>query len=384
MLDWLESELTELRQSGLYRDRKVIRQLPAGWCEWNGRRLKNFAGNDYLNLAHDPRVLAAAAQSLETDGAGSTASQLVCGRGPAHLALEQELCDWLRAEAALLFPTGYAANLGAIAGLAGKPDVLFSDSLNHASLIDGCRLSGAKIVVYPHNDLTTLQSFLKVHPARRQFIVTDSVFSMDGDAADLRSLSELAETSGATLIVDEAHALGTLGSTGGGLVEDSGINFNSHVRVGTLSKAVGSLGGFVVGSQHLIDWLWNRARSQIFSTTLPPSACAAAQAAIRILRQEPQRRESLVSLSRILADGLRAAGHAIPALDGSPVIPVILNDPFLAVGVAQQLADRGFLVGAIRPPSVPPGTSRLRITLSSGHTPDEVQNLLTAILEILR
>lgn len=384
MLDWLESELTELRQSGLYRDRKVIRQLPAGWCEWNGRRLKNFAGNDYLDLAHDPRVLAVAAQSLETDGSGSTASQLVCGRGPAHLALEQELCDWLHAEAVLLFPTGYAANLGAIAGLAGKPDVLFSDSLNHASLIDGCRLSGAKIVVYPHNDLTTLQSFLKVHPARRQFIVTDSVFSMDGDAADLRSLSELAENSGATLIVDEAHALGTLGPTGGGLVEDSGLDFRQHVRIGTLSKAIGSLGGFVVGSQHLVDWLWNRARSQIFSTTLPPSACAAAQAAIRILRQEPQRRESLVSLSRILADGLRAAGHNIPALDGSPVIPVILNDPFLAVGVAQQLADRGFLVGAIRPPSVPPGTSRLRITLSSGHTPDEVQNLLTAILEILR
>lgn len=383
MLDWLDDELLKLREEGLFRDRKEVRQFAGGWCEWNGHRLKNFAGNDYLDLAHDARVIAAANAAAIAGGAGSSASQLVSGRGPWHVALEQELCDWLRSEACLLFPTGYAANLGTISGLAGKSDVLFSDALNHASLIDGCRLSGGKIVVFPHGDLSALKELLQHYPGRRQYIVSDSLFSMDGDVADLPGLKLIADRTGATLIVDEAHALGTLGQSGGGLAETLGLDCREVVRIGTLSKALGSIGGFVVGSRSLIDWLWNRARSQIFSTTLPPSACAAARQAIELVHQEPERRRRVNEHSRQLIAGLRQAGFEIPAVENSAVVPVILQDPFLAVQVGRELADRGYLVGAIRPPSVPTGTSRLRIALSSGHSDEEVQGILQAIVEVV-
>ncbi|MCA9092927.1 MAG: 8-amino-7-oxononanoate synthase [Planctomycetaceae bacterium] len=383
MLDWLDGELQRLREAGLFRDRKVVRQFAGGWCEWNGRRLKNFAGNDYLDLAHDPRVIEAAHLAAIEGGAGSSASQLVCGRGPEHVALEAEICDWLKGEACLLFPTGYAANLGAISGLAGKEDIIFSDSLNHASLIDGCRLSGAKVVVFPHRELDALETLMHKHAGRRQFVVSDTLFSMDGDVADVVGLQRVVKQMGGTLILDEAHALGTLGDTGGGLAEATGLDCEGVVRIGTLSKALGSLGGFVVGSQKLIDWLWNRARSQIFSTILPPSACAAARSAIQIVRSEPERRRRVNEHSRTLIEGLRRAGFEIPADENSPVVPVILHDPFLAVGVGKELAERGFLVGAIRPPSVPAGTSRLRIALSSGHSTEEVLGILKAIEEIV-
>lgn len=383
MLKWLDHQLEGLRGAGLYRERKVVRQLPGGWCEWNGGRLKNFAGNDYLDLSHDVRVIAAASEALREGGAGSSASQLVCGRGPWHEKLERDICEWLKGEACLLFPTGYAANLGVLSGLTGKGDRIFSDELNHASLIDGCRLSRVETIVYRHGDLGQLREKLSTTGKGRDSLVSDTLFSMDGDMVDLRGLVALGEEAGATVIVDEAHALGTIGATGGGLTEEMGIDSRQLVRVGTLSKGLGSIGGFVVGSQLLVDWLWNRARPQIFSTTLPPSACAAASCAIRIVQEEPERRERLRELSKVLTDGLRSEGFEIPAVEGSPVIPVILSDPGLAVEAANRLAERGYLVGAIRPPSVPEGTSRLRITLSSGHRVEEACGLLRSIVDVV-
>ncbi len=384
MLNWLDTELQNLRTEGLFRDRKVVRQFAGSWCEWNGQRLKNFAGNDYLDLAHDPRVIEAGNAAAHEGGTGSSASQLVCGRGPWHVALEEEICDWLQGEACLLFPTGYSANVGAISGLAGKEDVIFSDGLNHASLIDGCRLSRAKVIVYPHRDLKKLEDLMRSHPGRRQYVVSDSLFSMDGDVVDLVEIQQLVQRNAGTLIIDEAHALGMIGRSGGGLAEETGIDASDIVRIGTCSKALGSLGGFVVGSRSLIDWLWNKARSQIFSTTLTPSACAAARCAIQILRREHERRQRLNEHSRILIEGLRQAGFEIPAVENSAVVPVILRDPFLAVKAGKELSERGFLVGAIRPPSVPEGTSRLRITLSSGHSTEDVRSILAAIVETVR
>lgn len=379
-LHWIHDEQSALATRNLVRRRREVVALPRGRCRIGGRELLNFASNDYLDLAHDPRVVVAAREALDAAGAGATASALVCGRSPWHSALEERLARFENQPAAILFPSGYAANVGTICALAGSEDALFSDRLNHASLIDGSRLSGARVHVYRHDDLGGLAADLKkAASARRRLILTDSVFSMDGDLAPLPDLCDLAERHGAILLVDEAHATGVFGSQGRGVAELQKVESRVSARVGTLSKAVGALGGFVAGPQALVDWLWNRARPQMFSTALPPSVCAAAVAAIEIIASEPGRREHLRLLCERFRGLLRGAGIERAASSVGPIVPVILSTPERAVEVATRLEESGFLVPAIRPPTVPEGTSRLRITLSSGHGFDDIEQLAAAL-----
>lgn len=378
-LDWLPDAIEPLKTGGLWRSRRCVTPLADGWCEYDGRRLKNFAGNDYLNLAHDPRVLAAMRQAVDIAGSGVTASALVSGRTPWHQRLEEELARFHGEESAVLFPTGYGANLGTIAALVGTEDVLFCDRMNHACLLDGCRLSGAKLRIYRHTELDRLATELqKATDFQRKWIVTDSVFSMEGDVAPLRELCDLAEAHGAAIILDEAHAFGLLGAQGRGAAELLGVESRIAVRIGTLSKALGSLGGFVVGSQELTDWLWNRARTQMFSTALPVPICAAALAALAIVASEPGRRERVIVLAEGLRNRLRDAGFDVPAGLG-PIVPVILGSPEWTLDAAAHLAAAGFLVAAIRPPTVPQGTSRLRITVNAACTESDLTELVTAL-----
>ncbi len=379
-LRWIDDELEALDRQGLRRRRREITPLAGGRCRVEGRELLNFSSNDYLNLAHDPRVVAAAREALDRAGVGATASALVSGRTPWHVELENRLARFERQPAAVLFPSGFAANVGTICALAGKDDTIFSDRLNHASLIDGCRLSQARLRIYGHDDLAGLEEDLRKCPASgRRLIVTDSVFSMDGDLAPLPELCDLAERYGAILIVDEAHATGVFGECGRGVAELQGVEERVTVRVGTLSKAIGVLGGFVAGSQSLIDWLWNRARPQIYSTALPPVVCAAARAAIDIIESEPERRRCLLQLADEFRRKLAGAGVETIRNGVGPIVPVLLQTAERALHVARQLEEEGFLVAAIRPPTVPAGTSRLRISLTSGHRPADVEALAEAL-----
>ena len=378
--NWLTSRLSEIRRQGLWRPRREVRSLPGGWCEFAGQRLRDYASNDYLNLSHDPRVVAAAQRALSEAGAGSRASALIVGRSPWHAELERRLAEFEGTEAALLFPSGYAANVGTVSAVAEAGDVIFSDRLNHASLIDGCRLARARVRLFEHNDVDDLRRQLAdVSSADRVLIVTESVFSMDGNVTSLGSLCDAAESRDAALIVDEAHATGVFGSCGSGLCEAAGIADRVPVRIGTLSKAVGAHGGFVAGSSDLIDWLWHRARTQFFSTALPPSVCAAAHTAIDIIEDEPQRRTTLRALADRLRNRLREhnVGSVMPG--EAPIIPVVLATADMATRVSQRLRESGHFVPAIRPPSVPAGTSRLRVSVTCAHTVDDIDTLVTAI-----
>lgn len=384
-LDWITAELNRLSREGLLRKTRCVRPLGEGWCEVEGRRLRNFASNDYLGLAGDPRLHEAATAALSECGSGARASALVCGRTEWHQRLEQRLTTFEGTEAALLFPTGYAANVGTIAALVGHGDVVLCDRLNHASLVDGCQLSGARLRVYPHGDIETVErELVKAADARRKLIVTDSLFSMDGDAAPLKELWDAAARHGAMLLVDEAHATGVFGTTGRGLTEESGLEGRPIIKVGTLSKALGSQGGFVAGPRALIDWLFTTARTQMFSTALAPAACAAACAALDVVEREPLRRQRLLSEAERLRRRLTSSGLQIPTGTVGPIIPVLLGDPEQTLAAARALEERGHLVAAIRPPTVPRGTSRLRISLTVQHTPADVDALAADMIDVLR
>ena len=375
--DWITHELHALDESGLRRRARVCEPLPNGRCRVEGIELVNLASNDYLGLAGDPRVIAAALDATSRYGTGARASSLVSGRTPLHAELERALAEFERTEGAVLFPTGFAANVGVISSLVEAGDVVFCDRLNHASLIDGCRLSGARLRVYSHGDLGQLSSELdKAKDARRRLIVTDSLFSMDGAAAPLAELLALAMRSESMLLVDEAHATGVYGATGRGLFEEAGLEDSVCVRVGTFSKAIGSQGGFVAGSLELCDWVRNTARTQMFSTSLTPGACGAALESLRLIQSEPDRRERVRGLARQLRTELLAAGWTIAGASDCPIVPVIIGEPQAAVSLSQELLQQGFLVPAIRPPTVPRGTSRLRISLTASHTPEDIARVV--------
>ncbi len=382
-LNWLPDELQKLSEKGLFRRRREVKPIGDGRVLIDGGDAWDFASNDYLGLANDPRVVAAATEGLRSRGVGSKASPLVSGRTDLHVNLERALAEFEGAEAAILFPTGMAANVGTVAALAGAGDVVFCDRWNHASLVDGCRLSGARLRVYRHDDLPGLQRSLARERARRKFLVTDSVFSMDGDLAPLPELCEIAEKHDATVILDEAHGTGVFGERGRGVAELLNVEERISVRIGTLSKAIGSLGGFVTGSQTLIDFLWNKARTQIYSTSLPPLLCAAATAAVEIIKSEPSRRDRLHALCRLFRDQL--ASNCVVPFPGSvgPIVPIVLQEPQAAMNVAERLLEHGFLVGAIRPPTVPTGTSRLRVTLHSNLPEEVVTTLAVKIGELI-
>ncbi len=380
-LRWLDDELAALEAAGLRR-RRMVREGPQGIrsIRWGGRELVNFGSNDYLGLAADC-ARHAVLPTIGQAGWGSGASPLVTGRGAVHEALEQALARFECTEAALLFSSGYAANLGTIAALVGKGDAVYLDAKNHASIIDGCRLSGARLEVYPHGDIDFLRRRLaRRDDFRRRLIVTDTLFSMDGDFAPLADLAALAEQYEAMLMVDEAHATGVFGASGRGVCEELGVESGVHVRVGTLSKALGSMGGFVAGSAPLIDWLVNRARSYIFSTAPPEALAATALEALEIVIREPARRTILRQRAATLRAGLESQGWNI-GQSGSQIVPVILGDPARTMNLARALQDRGFFVPGIRPPAVPQGECLLRISLSYLHGDGDLQRLLDALAE---
>ena len=381
-LDWIDDKATERDARGL--SRVLVAHGPAvpGRLERDGRLLVNFASNDYLGLASDPRVAEAAARTAEAFGWGAGASALVSGWRAPHQELTEALAAFERTEAAVLFPTGFAANLGTIAALVGPGDVVYADRLNHSCLIAGARLSGAKLRVYPHADAGRLESILARDRGRfrRALIATDGVFSMDGDLAPLAELVDLAERFGAMLLVDEAHGTGVFGPDGRGAASECGVADRIPIRVGTLSKALGSLGGFVAGSRRLMDHLVNRAPTLIYSTALPPAAAAAAHEALAIARAEPWRRSRVRALGDRLREVLATSGLEVMPSAG-PIVPVRLGDPARAVALGDRLRGRGFLVPAIRPPTVPEGTARLRISLTAAHTEREIAALVHALLE---
>jgi 8-amino-7-oxononanoate synthase len=379
MLGWIDDELAALDALGLRRTLRE-RATPQGVeIEIDGRRVINFGSNDYLGLASDPRLADAVRNALAREGWGSGASPLIAGRSSLHVALERRISEFEGTEAAIVFSSGFAANVGTVAALAARGDILFSDAHNHASIIDGCRLSGARVQVYPHRALDHLERMLEQSQNfRRRLIVTDSLFSMDGDCALLVELAELAERWGAMLMVDEAHATGVYGEHGRGLCEALGVEERVDVRVGTLSKALGSMGGFIAGRKSLVQWLVNRARSYVYSTAPPAVWCAAGIAALDIAEREPQRRQQLQQRAKELRTRLRQQGWNTGDGD-SQIIPLYIGEPEPTMRLARALFAQGLFVPGIRPPSVPEGQSLLRISLSSAHTRAMIDQLCAGL-----
>jgi 8-amino-7-oxononanoate synthase len=383
-LSWIEEELAALEARDLRRRLRTHCGPQSSSLEVDGRAFVNFGSNDYLALAADGRLTEAVAQASQREGWGSGASPLVVGHGESHRRLEERLAEFEGTEAALVFSSGFAANVGAVASLVGPGDAVYSDELNHASLVDGCRLSRAAINVYWHGDLRHLQRLLEPsHTFRRRLIVSDSIFSMDGDLAPLAGLAALADRFHCMLMVDEAHATGVFGKQGRGLAESLGLEGRVDVRVGTLSKALGCAGGFICGSRALVDWLINKARPYVFSTAPPPATCAAALAALAIVRDEPERRSLLLARSADVRARLIAQGWPIGAT-ASQIIPLVVGEPARALALSAALAQRGFWVPAIRPPSVPAGQARLRIGLSYGHSAEQLSAFVGALAEVRR
>ncbi len=378
-LRWIDDELAALEQQGLRRRRQVRWGPQTVTVTVDGCQLVNFGANDYLGLAADGRLAAAVAEALTTTSWGSGASPLITGYHRLHQELERRLAEFEGTEAALLFPSGFAANTGAVAALVGPGDTVYTDRKNHASLLDGCRLSRADVRVYAHNDMDQLRSLLDGGRGRgRRLIVSDSLFSMDGDVASLLDLADLADRYEAMLLVDEAHATGVFGEHGRGLVEHFGLEARVPVRVGTLSKALGSVGGFVAGSSKLIEWLIQRARPYVFSTATPAAMVAAALAALQIVHDEPHRRRGLLQQAEQLRAALVADGWDI-GRSTTQIIPLMLGTPQRASELSQRLRHRGWLVPAIRPPTVPEGEACLRISLSYAHTPPMISGLREAL-----
>ena len=381
-LDWIDRELARLSEAGLRRALEPLGPRQGAVVEVRGRTLVNLCSNDYLGLAGDERVRRAAAEAALAEGAGSGASRLVAGDLPIHGRLERALAGLHGAEAALLFNSGYHANAGVPAVLVGRDDAVFSDELNHASIIDGALLSRAEIHRYRHGDAGELADLLARSTARRKLVITDAIFSMDGDAAPLQAHADACDRHGAMLYVDEAHAVGVLGPTGAGLAEALGLKHRVDVEMGTLGTALGAFGAYVTGEARLRELLLSRARTFVFTTAPPPAACGAALAALEVVRTEPARRERLHALMAHLKAGLLARGFDVSRVI-SPIFPVVLGSEARALAAAAGLRERGFYVRAIRPPTVPRGTSRLRVALTAGHEQGQLDAFLGALDEVL-
>lgn len=379
--NWLSEELDGLRRQNLYRTMTVLEGPQTTVVKAEGQVQCLFSSNNYLDLANDPEVKAAARGALEQYGVGAGGSRLTTGTGPLHVRLEEELARFKGREAALVFNTGYMANVGILSALAGRGDVIFSDQLNHASIIDGCRLSGAEVVVYRHNDMDDLEDKLKLHSGRQGLIVSDGVFSMDGDLVSLPRLVELAKRYGMCTMIDEAHATGVVGATGRGTEEHYHMEGSVDVLMGTLSKAVGSEGGFVCGSAELIQYLTNKARSFIFSTALSPVTMAAGLRGLQKIQEEPQRVVQLRNNMAFLCRELERYG--ISAQSDSAILPILVGEEKRAMAAMEELKQRGYYVSAIRYPTVARGSARLRVALMSSHTREELAGLAQALACVL-
>jgi 8-amino-7-oxononanoate synthase len=351
---------------------------------WSGRTLVNFGSNNYLGLAEHPRVKAAAVRAIEREGVGAGASRLLTGHSSVHDELERALARLKNTEAALVFSTGYQANLGIIPSLVGRGDLIVADRDCHASLIDGCRASQARFRIYRRDRLDQLRALLSKRPATGNvLLVTDSVFSMEGDLAPLPDLVALAERHDALLLVDDAHATGVFGEQGTGSSEHWNLRDRPIIQMGTLSKALGALGGFVAGPRVLIDYLVNRARTFIYTTALPPAIAAAALEAIRVIEEEPERRKQLWANCRLWHDGVRKLGFDT-FNSASPIIPLRIGSDAVAVQMASALLEEGVFAPAIRPPTVPNGTARLRTSILATHTPADLSRSLSAVERVAK
>jgi 8-amino-7-oxononanoate synthase len=375
-----ERILSDLRSRSLLREIRTIEDVDGPIVTLKGRRLINFASNDYLGLSQHPSLKTAAQEAIEHFGVGAGASRLVTGSQSPHRKLEQALAAFKGTESALLFSSGYAAAIGAFCSLVGPGEVIILDKLVHACIIDGARLSGAAVRVFPHNHIAKLRQHLvwaqKNYPGRKPLIATESVFSMDGDLANLQAIVHLKNEFGALLFVDEAHATGVIGPKGAGLVNALGLTTEVDVQMGTLSKAIGASGGFICGSDTLIQLLVNRARSFIYSTSSPPALAAAASASLDILRSDlgDQLRTQLWQNIRLLSKHLETGRRSNPFPE-SAILPVFVGMEERSLQLAETLLERGFLAPAIRYPTVARGAARIRIALSAGHLPEQIESL---------
>ena len=377
-LHFLNEELDKLKSSDLYRSMRTLSSGQGPLVEIDGRIVVCLCSNNYLGLAERKELRQAANEAAEKYGTGAGASRLISGNLSLHEELEEDLASFKGSEAALVFPTGYMANLGTVCALVEKGDLVISDRLNHASIIDACRLSGATFRVYPHKDMDGLErALLRSHEFRRRLIVTDAVFSMDGDVAPLREIVELAVKNGAILMVDEAHGTGVLGENGRGASEELGVEDWVDVTMGTLSKAAGCYGGYVSGRRELIELLKNKARTFIYTTGMPPPVCGAAIAALKIIRDEPELRQRLRKNSLLVRRTLGYDDAEIP----TPIIPVVVGEASAATELSASLLEAGTLLPAIRPPTVPTGTSRLRVSVMATHTRDQLKGACQQIKE---
>jgi 8-amino-7-oxononanoate synthase len=370
---WLKSELDQLHQAGLWRSLRSVTTAPTGRVLLDGRDVILLGSNNYLGLSVHPIVTEAAVTAARKYGTGASASRLMSGNCDLYTELESKIAKVKETEAALVFGSGYLANIGTIPVLAGDGDLILSDALNHASLIDGCRLSHATKQIYRHCDIEHLESLLTQSTKfRRRLIVTDGVFSMDGDIAPLPEICALADRYDAMVMVDDAHSFGVLGEKGGGTVEHFGLENRGVIQMGTLSKAVGGLGGYVAGSADLINFLVNRARSFIFTTGLPPATLAAASAALDVIRSTPELRQRLSSNVLLLKNALLEKGFELLPSE-TQILPLILGAADVASRFAEALLSHGVYAPAIRPPTVPEGTSRLRLSVIASHTPEDLE-----------
>lgn len=372
----VSQELEGLRSQGLYRVRRTLEGPQGVNVEVDGRPLINFSSNDYLGLASSPALREAMVEGVQRYGVGSGASHLICGHATPHHALEEALAHFLRRDAVLLFSTGYMANLGIISSLCSRHDTVYQDRLNHASLIDGARLSGARLVRYAHGTSPVIER------DRHGLVVTDGVFSMDGDLANLPLLTKSSREGEALLVIDDAHGLGVIGPRGRGILEHWGMSQEDcPLLVGTLGKAFGTFGAFVAGPRDLLDFLVQKSRTYIYTTALPPALAHATLRSLSLIQAEDWRRvylERLIHRFRAAASGL-----GFHLLDSeSPIQPIVIGDNGVALAASQQLLERGFLVIPVRPPTVPKGTARLRVTLTAGHTERQVDQLLDALSDL--
>ncbi len=374
----LADELQQIKQQNLYRSRRIISTPQGVEIIVDGKPLINFSSNDYLGLANHPQVIKSFKQATDQYGVGSGSAHLICGHSQSHQALEEELADFTGRDRALLFSTGYMANVGVISALMGRGDQIFQDRLNHASLLDGGLLSGARFKRYLHNNLDDLNN--KINPINgRTLIVTDGVFSMDGDVALLAGLSALATKKHAWLMVDDAHGLGVMGTTGAGVLQQLNLTQQQvPILMGTLGKGFGTFGAFIAGSDVLIETLIQKARSYVFTTALPAAVAEATRTSLKLVIAENWRREKLQSLVKRFQLGAYQLGLPVMPSD-SAIQPLLIGDSQRAVDISEALLSQGFLVSAIRPPTIPKGEARLRITFSANHQPKHVDQLLDAL-----
>ena len=381
-LHYLAADLALLRERHLFRSLRVLEGEQSSRAVFDGREVINLSSNNYLGLTTHPRLRERAIAAIERYGVGSGAVRSIAGTMSVHMRLEERLAEFKKTEAVVVFQSGFAANAGTVAAVLSKDDVVISDELNHASIIDGCRLSRAAIRVFPHKDVDAARKILKALPAsQRKLLITDGVFSMDGDLGALPGLCELAEEYGCIMMVDDAHASGVFGDLGRGTVDHFGVHGRVDIQVGTLSKALGALGGYVAGSRQLVDFLYHRARPFLFSTSHPPSVAATCLAALEVLSEEPQLIARLWENANFFKAGLQQLGFNTGATQ-SPIIPVVVGDAEVAMTLSDRLFEEGVFAQGIGFPTVPVGKARVRAIVTAEHTRADLQLALDAFAKV--